>query len=175
MQTLDAIATRRQRRHFTDEPIDADTLEAILRAASSAPSARNRQRWNYVVVTNRAKLDELTNVWPGAAWVNRSAATVALIVPQGVDQDERSAIRFDLGQSAMLLMLAATDFGLASGQANCADQELARSILGFPDDHECAMLIALGHPARGTLETATGHARFDLDSIVHHDRWSPAS
>ena len=172
MQTLDAIAARRQRRHFDATPIAEDALNTVLTAASRAPSARNGQRWDFVAVTDRDQLDELTHVWQGANWVNRSTATIALIVPTTQDLIEYGSIRFDVGQAAMLLMLAATDQGLASGQANCTDQPLVRSILRLPEDRECAILIALGKPVRGTLETTVAHARRGLGELVHKGHWS---
>jgi nitroreductase len=50
MDTLTAIAARRSIRKFKDDPIPGEKLEAILRAASLAPSGKNRQPWHFTVV-----------------------------------------------------------------------------------------------------------------------------
>jgi nitroreductase len=50
MDTLTAIAARRSIRRFKDDPIPGEKLEAILRAASRAPSGKNRQPWHFTVV-----------------------------------------------------------------------------------------------------------------------------
>ncbi len=47
----------------------------------------------------------------------------------------------------MCIMLEATDLGIGSGHASVVDQDLARSLLGFPEGRFCAYLIALGYPA----------------------------
>ena len=96
-------------------------------------------------------------------------ATVALVVPVSSDASEREEIRFDLGQAAMLMMVMATDLGLSSGQATCADQALARESLGLPADRECAMLIALGYGPE--LRPIARPARRALDEVMHHGRW----
>ena len=70
METWDAITARRQVRAYTDEPVAPDDLERVLLAGSRAPSARNRQRWDFVVVTDRAQLVRLSGVWQGATWVS---------------------------------------------------------------------------------------------------------
>jgi nitroreductase len=170
METWDAITTRRQTREFGDGPVDEQILVRILDAARRAPSARNRQRWDVVIVQDSDRIERLSHVWQGAAWVVNAPVVMALIVPEA-SHDERAAIRFDLGQMAMLLMIAATDAGLASGQANCADQDLARHLLGLPSEHECAMLLALGHPRGGPMQPIRHLNRRALDEMVHHERW----
>jgi nitroreductase len=50
MESLSAIEARRSVRKFKDEPIPRDKLDAILKAASLAPSGKNRQPWRFIVV-----------------------------------------------------------------------------------------------------------------------------
>jgi len=169
MDAWDAITSRRQVRSFTPDPIAGDSLERILEAGRRAPSARNDQRWDFVVLSDQNKLERLSKVWQGAAWVAGSAVTVALVIP---DDDERALIdRFDLGQAAMQMMIAATGEGIASGQASCRDQALAQDVLGFPDGKQCALLIALGHPADRPLRPIREPARRDFDEVVHFGTW----
>lgn len=54
-KTLDWLLSRRSLRDFSDRPVARETLENLLLAATSAPSATNRQPWNFAVVTS-AKL-----------------------------------------------------------------------------------------------------------------------
>ena len=61
MDTLEAIASRRSIRTFRDEPIPDEALEAILTAATQAPSGKNRQPWRFVVV-QRDKRAEMVRV-----------------------------------------------------------------------------------------------------------------
>lgn len=169
METRDAILSRRQVRDFSDRPVDAAALELVLATAARAPSSRNRQRWDFVVVDDREQLARLSKVWRSADWIAGSAATVALVVPVSADAAEREEIRFDLGQAAMLMMVMATDLGISSGQATCADQALAREVLGLAADRECAMLIALGYGPE--LRPIVRPARRAIDEVVHRGRW----
>ncbi len=63
METWDAIRARRDVRQYTDQPIARENLERILEAGRRAPSSRNWQPWNFVVVTDRERLIELAKVW----------------------------------------------------------------------------------------------------------------
>jgi nitroreductase len=170
METWDAIRSRRDVRSFTDRPIDADDLDRILEAGRRAPSSRNWQPWDFVVVTDREQLVELAKVWEHAGHVAASAATIALIAP--IIQDGKQQIEyFDLGQAAMSMMIAAADRGIGSGHATVRDQELARRILGFPDDRFCAHLIPLGEPADRPLVPLRQPDRRAFDEVVHRSRW----
>ncbi len=170
METWDAITSRRDVRSFEDRPIAEDDLDRILEAGRRSPSARNWQPWDFVVVTGRERLIELAKVWQGAGHVASSAATVALIAPV-VEAHRRQTEYFDLGQAAISMMIAAADLGIGSGHSSVGDQELARELLGFPEDRVCAHLIPFGYPAERPLFPLQRPDRRSVDEVVHRDRW----
>jgi nitroreductase len=171
METWDAIRARRNVRAYTDQPIAAEDLDRILEAGRRAPSANNRQRWDFVLVTERAQLQELSKVWQGAGHVATSAATIVLVAPGSDDGHARESIQYDLGQATIQIMVAAADLGIGSGHAAVADQGLARSLLGFPEDRFAAWLIALGHPADRPLKPILRPNRRPFEEVVHRGRW----
>jgi nitroreductase len=171
VETWDAIRSRRNVRAFADRPIDAEDLDRILEAARRTPSSSNQQRWDFVVCTDREQLQALSKVWQYARHVATSAATICLVAPQAEGGYERDSIQYDLGQATMSIMLAAADQGIGSGHAMVEDQELARRILGVPEDRFCAWLIALGYPADRPLAPIARPNRRPFDSVVHRGRW----
>ena len=56
METWDAIKARRNVREFEDRPLPDEHLERVLEAGRRAPSSRNWQPWDFVVVTDREQL-----------------------------------------------------------------------------------------------------------------------
>lgn len=171
MDTWEAITSRRQVRQFTDDPIAPDDLTKILEAGRRAPSSRNGQPWDFVVVSDRDQLRQLSGVWQHATWMAESAVAIALVMPSNVDSPQQLIGRFDLGQAAMQMMITATSLGVASGQAICMNQALAQNVLGFPDDKHCALLIALGYPAERPLRPIKAPSRRDFADVVHFDTW----
>ena len=168
MSVWDAIRSRRDVRAFDDRPIPAADLRQILEAGRRSPSSQNWQPWDFVVVTDRQQLAELAKVWRAAGPVAQSAATVALIAPAA---DERRRAPFDLGQATMSMMLAAAGLGIGSGHAGVGDQELARRLLGLPEDKTCAFLITLGYPAGRPLAPISRPDRRPFDEVVHWGHW----
>jgi len=171
MQTWDAIRARRNVRAYTDEPIEPAQLDQILEAGRRTPSARNWQPWDFVVVTDREALQELSKVWMGAGHIAGSAATIALIAPVAESERDKSIAQYDLGQATMSIMIEAADLGIGSGHSAVGDQDLARQLLGFPPDRFCAYLIALGHPAERPLAPLTKINRKPFDEVVHRGHW----
>jgi nitroreductase len=171
VETWDAIRSRRNVRSFADRPIAGEDLDRILEAAWRTPSASNQQRWDFVVCTDREQLQALSKVFQWAGHVATSATTICLVAPRSEDRREAESIRYDLGQATMSVMLAAADLGIGSGHASVRDQELARRLLGLPEDRFCALLIALGYPADRPLAPIARPARRPFDSVVHRGRW----
>ena len=169
MQTWDAITSRRNVRSFAAEPVNAGHLDQILEAGRRAPSSRNIQPWDFVLVTDRAQLQELAAVWVGAGHVATSAATIALITSDNPEHAQRP--QFDLGQATMSIMLAAADLGIGSCHAGVGDQEAARRVLRLPADRTCSFLISLGYPAGRPLAPVKNPDRRPFDQVVHRGIW----
>jgi len=66
---------------------------------------------------------------------------------------------------------AAAGLGIGSGHLSVSDQELARRVLGFPEDRTCAFLIPLGYPAGRPLAPIRVPDRRPFDEVVHRRRW----
>jgi nitroreductase len=169
MQTWQAITSRRNVRSFADRPIPAAELDQILEAGRRSPSSQNWQPWDFILVTDREQLRELATVWRGAGHVSGSAATIVVIGPAADNEFRRAQL--DLGQATMAMMLAATDLGIGSCHAGVADVQLARRLLGFPEDRDWALLISLGYPADRPLAPISNPKRRPFGEVVHHDRW----
>lgn len=169
VETWDAIITRRNVRSYEDRPIPDADLDRILEAGRRTPSSRNTQPWDFVVVTERDRLVRLAEVWRGAGHVASSAATIALIAPVSESGPQRA--EYDIGQATMSIILAATDLGVGTGHTAVGDQDLAREILGLPEDRRCAYLIALGYPADRPLAPIRRPDRRPFEEVVHRERW----
>jgi len=171
METWEAIGSRRNVRSYTGTPIPDEHLGRILEAGRRSPSSKNWQPWDFILVTDRQQLIELAKVWQYAGYVAGSAATIALIAPVQREEVDRLILQYDHGQATMSMMLAATDLGIGTGHTAVGDQDLARTILGFPADRFCTYLIPLGYPADRPLTPIEHPARRRYDEVVHRGRW----
>lgn len=171
MDAWDAICARRNVREYQPRAISDEDLDRIAEAGWRAPSAKNRQPWDFVIVTDRAQLQELSTVWRGAGHTAAAPAAIAIVAP--VPPDERRVVtdNYDIGQATMAMMIAATDLGIGTGHSSVGDQEKARAILGVPDDHLVAFLLGVGYPADRPLRPIRTPNRRPFSEVVHHGRW----
>lgn len=171
MDAWDAICARRNVREYQPRAISDEDLDRIAEAGWRAPSAKNRQPWDFVIVTDRAQLEELSTVWRGAGHIAAAPAAIAIVAP--VPPDERRVVtdNYDIGQATMAMMIAATDLGIGTGHSSVGDQEKARAILGVPDDHLVAFLLGVGYPADRPLRPIRTPNRRRFSEVVHHGRW----
>ena len=171
METWDALRARRNVRSFAAQPVAPQDLDRILEAGRRAPSAGNWQPWDFVVVTDRAQLERLSGVWRGAGHVAGAAAAIAIVAPQPEDARQANLLQYDLGQATMAIAVAAADLGLGTGHAAAEDQDLAREVLGLPDDRFLAYILSVGYPADRPLRVIERPDRRPFEQVVHHGRW----
>ena len=171
METWDAIRARRNVRSYQPDPVPAADLDRIAEAGWRAPSASNRQHWNFIIVTDRGQLEALSTVWQGARHIASAPAAIALVAPVPPDERRKLLDQYDLGQATMAMMLAATDLGIGAGHSAVGDQDKARAILGVPDDHTVAYLLGLGYPADRPLTPIIKPDRRPFGEVVHRGHW----
>jgi nitroreductase len=171
METWDAIRARRNVREYTSESVSDADLDRIAEAGWRAPSAKNRQPWDFVIVTDKNALQELSTVWMGASHIARAAAAIVFVIPVPADERRKVTDQYDIGQATMAMMLAATDLGIGTGHSSVGDQDKARAILGVPDDYLVAYMLGVGYPADRPLAPIRKPNRRPFDEVVHHGRW----
>ncbi len=168
-----AVARMRVIRRFADRPLDPDHLDRILRAGRRAGSAKNLQRWMFVVVRDRAHLKELSAVGRYADHLAGAAVAIALLTPDPKAEGEPLSLMFDLGLAAESMVLVAWELGIGSAPATVFDHDVAKALLGYPDDWHCEYILSFGYPADPddlTRPLRPGGRR-PLEEIVREERW----
>ena len=106
MDALEAIRRRRSVRKYTGDPIPREHLEIIVDAGRLAASGSNNQPWDFIVVTDRAMIDQLKIA---SQWMEQAGAIIAVVL------DPESRWWLEDGSAAVENMLiAATALGYGS-------------------------------------------------------------
>ena len=174
-----AIASVRVVRDFADRPVEAEHLDRILGAGRHAGSSKNLQRWTFIVCRERSQLEALAKVGPWAGHLAGAAAAVALVTPDprgALDPRGDGAplsIMWDLGRAAQNMVLAAWELGIGSVPATVYEHDLARELLGYPDDQHCEYILSFGYPAdpADLTRPLKSGGRRALDEVVREERW----
>lgn len=151
-ETMNTILTRRSTRKFLNKPIPDEDLQQVIQAALHAPSGMGKQTWQFTVVKNREKIQELASVIRTV--LNREGYDMyqpeVLVIPSN---DRESPFGREDNACAMEnIFLAAHSMGIGSVWINqlqgiCDDPAVRKvlSSLGIPQGHVVYGMAALGY------------------------------
>lgn len=170
MNISEGIRTKRAIRTFQERPLPPEVMHLILNAGRRSQSSKNRQDWQFIAITDKAILKELSQCGEWAGHLAGAAMAVAILTP---DPDEKFQYLFDAGQAAAFMQLAAWELGIGSCPASIYDPERARHILGFPPAWHLRIALSFGYPAEKQILDAAPKkgGRKSLEDVVHWERW----
>ena len=64
MEAIDAILTRKSVRSFSDREIEDEKIELLMKAAMAAPSAMNKQPWEFYVAKSEESKNAIFKAMP---------------------------------------------------------------------------------------------------------------
>jgi nitroreductase/SAM-dependent methyltransferase len=161
------IKERRTVRSFVSKPIDEGAIRRALDAARWAPSACNRQLWEFVIIDDESvirKLEVITRQEnPNAIYIAIFYDTTKELVGSRFGDIQSAAV------AAQNLMLAAHAQGYGTKMmAGLNDPGAIGKLLDAPEGIEIMSLIAFGHP----YEYPVAPKRRSLARIVHRNSFN---
>ena len=169
MDTLEAIRSRRSIRQYQDRPVPAEIVDRLLAAAMSAPSARNAQPWQLIVIDDRGVLDEIARLNPNARMAAEAPLGILVCGDLGLEKSPGFWV-VDCAAAMENLLLAAHATGLGGVWIGIYPRQermdICRRLFALPEQVIAHSLAVLGFPA----EQPPAVERFRPDR-VHRNRW----
>jgi nitroreductase len=166
---LETIRKRRSIRKYQDRQVSDGVIETLLRAAMQAPSARNLQPWEFVVVKDRDILARVPEYHPYSSMVPGAGAAV-LVCGNTELQADPGYIAQDCSAAVQNLLLESVNQGLGAVWLGVFPRkeriEGMMELFGLPPHVIPVALVSLGYPA----EDPGFQDRFD-EGKIHRDRW----
>jgi nitroreductase len=166
---FDLIKSRYSVRAYKPDPVEEDKLQQVLEAARLAPTASNRQPFQFLVIHTAGREAELLRIYDSAWFIQAPLVVCACAIPaQGwVRRDGKSYSDVDVAIAMDHLILGATALGLGTCWIAAFDPAVVREVLGLPDDVEPIAFTPLGYPA----DKPTDRWRKSLSALVRYERW----
>jgi len=164
---MDAIRALRERhsvRSFTDKSVDRQVIEDLVDCARLAPTARNVQPWEFVVVTDATRLQQLAEHTDHGKFIADAPVCIAVF--------SRNTKYFleDGSAATTQLLLAAHALGLGACWV-AGDKkpyvDTVRELLDVPQGYRLISLIAIGHPH----DSSPQKDKRPLDELIHWGKW----
>ena len=173
MDLFEAIHSRRTIRTFTGKKIPRSDLEKIVDAGRLAPSARNRQTWDFVVITERAVLDQIVSRFHTPRKYDTfengnfdGTSAIIAVIMEGSSEYWRE----DGSAATQNMLLAARDLGWGScwieGQMRPHEDKF-KELLKVTKEKRILLLIALGEPVKWSPPPP----KKSLSEVMHWERY----
>lgn len=165
---MKAILERRSIRKYTGEPVSEENIKDLMKAAMAAPSAHNKQPWEFIIVKDREVLTEITKFHPYSKMLNE--APLAIIVCGDQSKEDSGYWVQDCSAATENILLAAQDKGLGAVWLGVYPYEnlvqSLKKIFGIPEHVIPMNIIAVGHPE----EKKEPADRYD-ENRIHINKW----
>ena len=169
MEFKAVVQNRYSCKKYSDRPVEAEKLNAILEAGRLAPTAKNLQEQHVYVLQSAEALAKVDAITPC-----RYGAPTVLVVAF----DKNNVFTYPGGQRdsgvedativATHMILAAADEGVDSCWVNFLDPEKLAQALGLPENEEVLMVMDLGYAAEGAGPLANHSSRKPLSETVSY-------
>lgn len=151
MELKEVLLKRRSVRKFTEEAVSQDMIEELLHAAMSGPSACNKKPWEFYVITNPQKLEELKESSMFTKISSKLAIVVCGNLSRALPMKMADYWIQDCSAATENILLRVTDLGLGAVWCGIHPQKRAeekvRQMLDIPKSQVPLNLIFIGHPA----------------------------
>ena len=168
---LAPIFARRSVRRYTGEAVTDGEIRDLLEAAMAAPSAVAKDPWEFLVLRDRAALDQLADGLPNGQMLRQAAAAIVVCGdPARAHRNLESYLLQDCSAAVENLLVAAAALGLGAcwlGVHPTKDRmDHIRKLFGVPAAILPVAAVALGRPA----EFPGPRTRY-RDEAVHAGKW----
>jgi nitroreductase len=178
MDIYEAVTSRRSIRRFKDIAVPYDILEKCVNAARLAPSARNNQLCEYMIIDDEQLLPKVFDTvgsWGGVARPkggappgHRPKAYITSLINVALETKlggTRRVTAYDVGIAAGNMILVALEQGLGACPLLSFREDELRPILNVPESYEIALVLALGYPDEHPVqEVSSGPVELWTDS-----------
>ncbi len=163
------IKARYSCRKFKDTPVEKEKIDKILEAALVAPTACNLQPQRILVLTDKEKIKALDE-----EKCTRYTFDAPLLFVMCVDRSKAWTRKYDSINSAEVdssiamtqMMLQATELGLGTTWVMALNPDIARKVLGIPENLDIISFMPTGYPA-DDAEINPLHTKYiDMDEMV---------
>lgn len=156
MDFLEVIEKRKSVRKYSEQPVERELLDAIVRVAQTAPSSRNSKSSAFMIVEDRDMLDALSVMRDYGSGLLKGAPAAIVVLGDETKTDlwvDNCAI------SATFVQLAVTAMDLVSCWVHCNGrprlkdvpegdraEDYVRELLGLKEGLRPYCVIAIGYP-----------------------------
>jgi nitroreductase len=165
---MSLMMNRKSVREFKDIKVTKEQITLLLQSAMQAPSAKNQQPWEFIVVDDKSLLEQLSTMHVGS-WPLKTAPLAIIPMIRKSDKSPHMTVQ-DISAATQNILLEAVNLGLGAVWIGVYPLEERIShvsnIFNITGDTLPFCIVAIGTP----LKEQAVVSRFD-ESRVHYNEY----
>lgn len=164
MDTIEALKTRRSIRKYKSDPVPKELIEKVIDCGRLAPTARNVQPWEFVVITDSSTLKRIGGMANHGKFIADAPVCVVVL------SKETKYWLEDASAATQNLLLAAHALGLGACWIAGDKKDYAepvRELVGAPAGFRLISLVTIGYAD----EQPTADKKRSLGEVLHWERF----
>lgn len=177
MELIEGLLTRRSIRKYSDKKIAKETILDIIKAAQHAPTAHNKQPWEFLVVDDKEVLAHLRHLQRWTSFAKDADCVIFVCGDEDrsfsrhKDSESWSFIDVDCALATENLLLAAHAHGIGTCYCGAAPMQKVvddlKEYLHLPTNIRPFAIVTMGYPDE---EPKQPEDRFKPEKI-HWGQW----
>lgn len=159
-------------RQFTQQPVEQEKIDIILKSALVAPTAVNRQPQRILVLNDKEKLSKINECTKYGF-----DAPLCFIICYDKSKaynrgyDGKNSAEIDASIVTTHMMLQAQDIGLGTTWVMAFNPEKVRDCFNIPSELEVLALLPTGYPAEDAIINPLHSKYIDIDEMVSYNEF----
>jgi nitroreductase len=198
MTVYEAILKRRSIRRFKNKAVPYEALQKCVDAGRLAPSGRNQQVCEYIVINDARVLPGIFENIGGSAKMPpekggpspaQTPKAYTLVLANKTlegDANRRRITLYDVGMAAENIILTALEQGIGACPVLMFNEKDLKLILEIPDEYDIVLVIAMGYPDESPVADIAADSvniwvddkglrhvpKRKLADIIHHNKFA---
>ena len=165
VDTLESLKTRRSVRKFKDKKVEKEKIAEMIDSARLAPSGKNIQPVEYIVVQDEKKRKEITEIASGGDFIAEAPLCIAVISKKCEHDIE------DGSAATENILISAKAQGLDSCWVAGYKKEYSSGIeeyFSLPEDYRLISLLAIGYSDKNPEPPA----KKSIEEVIHYENFN---
>ena len=165
---MDTIKSRRSIRTFQEKvEVETEKVLRVIDAAQWAPSACNKQLWEFIVVTDKRIKERIVTEAKAVSFLQNAPLLIFVLYPKDINKEYFANIQ-SAAAAIQNMLLVAYEEGLGSVWiAACGERRILHKILNVPESFLIVSAVALGYPKKQPVPPQ----RRSLNEIIHFNSY----
>lgn len=164
MEALENLKSRVSIRKYKAKQVPEEILEELIDCARLAPTARNEQPWEFIIIREKSIIEQIGSLAPNGSFMKDAPVSIAVFC-----KDTKYYLE-DGSAATENILLAAHAHGIG-GCWIAGDKkpycEAVKKLLNVPEGYKLVSMLSLGYPTK----EPTPHKKRNLQEVLHWENF----